>query len=1195
MKIKEYKEQYPGLYYFDTFTFTTLGTSGSRGPDASKSYANAPWREGDFFIQDGQQHWTVPANGVYQITAAGAYGATPGRVVTGQVELNKGQIVKLLVGQCPSQLTANVQDNVTVGGGGGTFVVSGDTPLIVAGGGDGTGGTSALFTLTSLTGDFFNYQYLNSTDQPAIVTTLNNYGNLLSAITVSLIFQINSALFEFINDEWVFKHTLTSQTCLYNDNSSVYSTDWFVFYPAFTVRINEYTYGSWDLVKYTDITSSFSVSSVQMSQNGTTLFLGGNLHILLYKRINDEWVQILEISGEEYSFWGGILSEDGNRFISYNTTSKELYVRDYPWSTQTVYTLFDNPYGFISPDGTLYATYSNLYSLTDGSVITSLPGYTLQNNSYISISKDNKTIIKDIKGIGLQIIKEPFNEVTYTINPLGDSSFYFPSKLNESGNIITDSGITYSRIIGSTAFPSFSNPYGDGKGYNGAGYFTDGEETNSSFKFLKPKAYINGGFGNQTFGTVVPETGGFGGGQSPVTNGLISGGGGYTGSKGDSIFGSVCYAAPSVVNFTDLGMSNTSGSVEISLIDPTPLVESWSWDDESPWENINTFQSNVYTIVWNESLGLFIAGSLDITPVIGISRDGINWTQPKLTGFDLLGYSTLYQLVSATDRPIIVMGNLTSTDAIHWNNNNLPVGLPRTTYVNGMFMVSTNQVEYDVPGLYTSTDGYTWLLMSPTFTGSVKAYNNSIYVGISSDLLSYGGTLCFSNDLYTWNLTNYSDIYDVTYGNGVFVAVGNGAYFSVDGTVWNEGEIPNEWISGFHNIIFGNGIFISLSFDIYNNQFRVYNSVDGIQWTYSTNISASGIDIASIAYSPSIGIFNCVTFNSSPKVTLEGKYFSPVGTYFKQPVLDFAWSNELKAFVIVAGTNLTTTPIYVYTSFDEGATWKEQLLLESFSVFDSVHIVWSSDFGLFFIYAPISQSDVKIFTSDDAITWNMHSTPINCYNFEFTKPFWCKQRGIFTNGRYLSRDGINLTTTTSAQSRNVKAFSNELGIFVSSYFNEYFPSGYSYDGSQWTNLPYVFTSIAWSSSLGLFIAVRQLNQEGSGSSFSLYGSVDGVNWNKVIDLISFPGTVGFNIYWVVWNNELQKFYLLYSDAVLLNNNLSLTESSDGYTWSTVIYPNTNTTIKTQDFAWMPGLDRFVIQSNEIFRGITFSPKFVKQF
>ena len=139
-----YKPIYPGSYYFNSFTFTTLGNSGHRGPTAEQTYADAPWPSSSYFsIKNGQQNWTVPANGTYQITAAGAYGATPGRVVTGQVTLRQGQVLTMLVGQQPTPLTANVLDNVTVGGGGGTFVVTNGTPLMVASGGDGSGSSSS--------------------------------------------------------------------------------------------------------------------------------------------------------------------------------------------------------------------------------------------------------------------------------------------------------------------------------------------------------------------------------------------------------------------------------------------------------------------------------------------------------------------------------------------------------------------------------------------------------------------------------------------------------------------------------------------------------------------------------------------------------------------------------------------------------------------------------------------------------------------------------------------------------------------------------------------------------------------------------------------------------------------------------------------------------------------------------------------
>ena len=141
---KTYNQIYPGLYYFDTFTFTTLGTSGIVGPVPTSAYTSPPWNQGQFSIVDGQQYWTVPASGLYHIEASGAYAVEPGRVVSGDVNLFEGQILQMLVGQQPTPLTAVVLDNITVGGGGGTFITTNGTPLIVASGGDGGSFSGAL-------------------------------------------------------------------------------------------------------------------------------------------------------------------------------------------------------------------------------------------------------------------------------------------------------------------------------------------------------------------------------------------------------------------------------------------------------------------------------------------------------------------------------------------------------------------------------------------------------------------------------------------------------------------------------------------------------------------------------------------------------------------------------------------------------------------------------------------------------------------------------------------------------------------------------------------------------------------------------------------------------------------------------------------------------------------------------------------
>jgi hypothetical protein len=47
-----YKPEYPGLYYFDTFTFTTLGTSGHRGPDSIAKFGNVCCSKLIFYTRD---------------------------------------------------------------------------------------------------------------------------------------------------------------------------------------------------------------------------------------------------------------------------------------------------------------------------------------------------------------------------------------------------------------------------------------------------------------------------------------------------------------------------------------------------------------------------------------------------------------------------------------------------------------------------------------------------------------------------------------------------------------------------------------------------------------------------------------------------------------------------------------------------------------------------------------------------------------------------------------------------------------------------------------------------------------------------------------------------------------------------------------------------------------------------------------
>jgi len=136
----------------NTHTFTTCGQTGRVGPTqaqmrtAYNTSANGNWDEtyisqGTF---QGYQDWTVPVSGIYEFTANGASGYNGsgsggfglGAIVKGRVQLTKGEIITIAVGQVGA---APSQGSTWGGSGGGTFVVrkTGQEPLFIAGGGSG--------------------------------------------------------------------------------------------------------------------------------------------------------------------------------------------------------------------------------------------------------------------------------------------------------------------------------------------------------------------------------------------------------------------------------------------------------------------------------------------------------------------------------------------------------------------------------------------------------------------------------------------------------------------------------------------------------------------------------------------------------------------------------------------------------------------------------------------------------------------------------------------------------------------------------------------------------------------------------------------------------------------------------------------------------------------------------------------------
>lgn len=144
----------PSLYNISTHTFTSCGCTGANGPTFSNNYYGVTWSNyiTSSGTKQGVQLWTAPLSTIYNFEVAGCAGvqypgASTGAIMRGDIFLQKGQQIQILVGQYGGA-------NFGTSGSGGTFVADmSNNPLIVAGGGAGnvnsTSNASASITTTA--------------------------------------------------------------------------------------------------------------------------------------------------------------------------------------------------------------------------------------------------------------------------------------------------------------------------------------------------------------------------------------------------------------------------------------------------------------------------------------------------------------------------------------------------------------------------------------------------------------------------------------------------------------------------------------------------------------------------------------------------------------------------------------------------------------------------------------------------------------------------------------------------------------------------------------------------------------------------------------------------------------------------------------------------------------------------------------
>ena len=261
---------------------------------------------------------------------------------------------------------------------------------------------------------------------------------------------------------------------------------------------------------------------------------------------------------------------------------------------------------------------------------------------------------------------------------------------------------------------------------------------------------------------------------------------------------------------------------------------------------------------------------------------------------------------------------------------------------------------------------------------------------------------------------------DVTYGNGIFVAVassgtGNRVMTSTDGINWTArtSAADNNW----QNVVYGNGIFVAVASSGTGN--RVMTSTDGITWTART--SAADNTWTAIAYGN--GIFVAVGQSGTGNRVMT----SPDGINWtaRTSANDLLWSDVTYGngtFVAVAASG---TGNRVMTSTD-GVTWTART---SAADNDWSGVTYGN--GLFVAVA-VTGTGNRVMTSPNGTTWTSRTSSSDLSWVEVAYG-----NGLFvavaSSGTSVmtSTDGINWVTRASASSNSWTSIGYGAGMFVS--------------------------------------------------------------------------------------------------------------------------------------------------------------------
>jgi hypothetical protein len=1031
------------------------------------------------------------------------------------VNLSEGQVVSLLVGQQPTPLTANVEDNVTVGGGGGTFVTSGGKPLIVASGGDG-GVYSTGYLRSELVTP--NYQ---------IKVSMSADGNIYAAIEVNFItFQFALTIYRYSVGVWTPELTapagFTGVALSGNGKTVAVPTSNYI-------TVYEYVDQIWQNPRYiTNIDWNSVSTTIQISYDGNTIVaftedIAFNWHLYVCTKNQDLTWNTEELSAPAndifsvYESYSCAISGDGTRIFAAADTIGSFPTVSNVWSYSRTNDTWSLPEIYTSPgtvrvestsasyDGQIVAIYAgNLYTEPREGYLYVYENGTLTKNltfpwvvqqypaGAAQISYDGSLVLVTL--ITGKILVTPSTQITIFDDASG---FPLPSGSMDStaSRIVSPyydavNPITYFFEAGGSGQPGAFLPSGAGSGISGAGYLTDGQETNPFFGFLKPTAYVDGGFGN-TYLYGHKGEGGFGGGQSPLNNqtDLTS----VTGYK--QVRPTISLVSPGL---NGMAISEDANTLLVSFVtgSGTKYANVYTYDGTS-WVSTNLYTTSVY----GHSVAMSGDGSVWLINA-DVWRNGSFETQ--LQSFTPVGIGFDYTDISRDGNTIaIIYGQTGGTEP---------------------FDKTVRLIVYSYSGSWTS---------STLFSENPGTEFSGYVCAMSAD----GNTIAMSYSVAAYSFVNvYRRVDDTWSGPEQILYETHDSMNNIVLNVNSDGSIITLASDGGYYSQYSNGVLSKVDFNTRSVAFsqtdpKLYAWVDAttvfvpsISLEVNVHVDPAGIDVLRMGTN-----VLAMTKILTPHAIVFLDMYDPTTTCTANTSVPHGYPHDYK--VQITGTQYfngtwdivtSTANTFTFQAFGGPSVSSGYVSGTTTGVSGAGGYTGSPGDGVsgatcYADPAVTNFTDLGA-TSNSAgyVTVSLVDPPPITLVYDDT---------IVGSEIYVSPSGFAYWSDI--------AYSPELKIFVapSSFYNGQ-GIAYSTDGKQWFRSDYEgagASALSWSPELGIFI---------TGTNYRIYTSSNGKNWTLAssIDFVGFAD--------VIWVQFLHEFICI----TTIDNYSSFYKSSDGINW-----------------------------------------------